>query len=37
LRSFTGGKYVILYKVEGEDVVILYIVHGRRDVEALLP
>jgi toxin ParE1/3/4 len=37
LRSFTAGNYVILYKIEGEDVVILHIVHGRRDIEALLP
>jgi toxin ParE1/3/4 len=37
LRSFTVGNYVILCKIEGEEVVILHIVHGRRDTEALLP
>jgi toxin ParE1/3/4 len=36
LRSFAVGNYIILYKIEGEDVVILHIVHGRRDIEALL-
>ena len=37
LRSFSAGNYVIIYKIEGEDVVILHVFHGRRDIEALLP
>jgi len=35
-RSFTVSDYVILYRVEGKDVWILRVVHGRRDLEALL-
>jgi len=35
-RSFTVGGYIIVYRVEGEDVWILRVVHGRRDLEALL-
>jgi toxin ParE1/3/4 len=34
-RSFAVGEYVIVYTVEGEDVLILRVVHGRRDIEAL--
>ncbi len=34
-RSFPVGEYVIVYSVEGEDVFILRVVHGRRDIEAL--
>jgi toxin ParE1/3/4 len=34
-RSFAVGEYVIVYTVEGEDVLILHVVHGRRDIEAL--
>jgi len=28
-------EYVIVYSVEGEDVLILRVVHGRRDFETL--
>ena len=35
LRSFPVGEYVIVYSVEGPDVFILRVVHGRRDFEAL--
>ena len=35
LRSFPVGEYVILYRIEGEDVIILHVAHGRRDLEAL--
>jgi toxin ParE1/3/4 len=35
LRSFAIGEYVIVYCVEGADVFILRVVHGRRDLEAL--
>jgi toxin ParE1/3/4 len=34
-RSFAVGEYVIVYCVEGADVLILRVVHGRRDLEAL--
>jgi toxin ParE1/3/4 len=34
-RSFGVGEYVIVYCVEGEDVLILRVVHGRRRLEDL--
>jgi toxin ParE1/3/4 len=34
-RSFAVGEYVIVYCVEGADVLILRVVHGRRDLDAL--
>jgi toxin ParE1/3/4 len=34
-RSFPVGEYVIVYCVEDDDVSILRVVHGRRDLEAL--
>jgi toxin ParE1/3/4 len=34
-RSFAVGEYVIVYTVEVEDVLVLRVVHGRRDIEAL--
>jgi toxin ParE1/3/4 len=35
MRSFAVGKYLILYRVEGDDVLILHVVRGSRDIEAL--
>ncbi len=35
LRSFSVGDYVIVYRVENDDVLILHVMHGRRDMEAL--
>jgi toxin ParE1/3/4 len=35
LRSLPVGEYVIIYRLEGEDVLILYIIRGSRDIEAL--
>jgi len=32
-RSFPVGEYVIVYCVEDDDVLILRVVHGRRDME----
>jgi plasmid stabilization system protein ParE len=29
------GEYVIVYCIENEDVLILRVVHGRRDLESL--
>ena len=34
-RSLAVGEYVIVYCVEDEDALILRVVHGRRDLEAL--
>ena len=34
-RSLPVGEYVIVYRVENEDVLVLRIVHGRRQLEAL--
>jgi len=36
LRSFPVGRYVIIYRVESEDVVILHIISAARDIEPLL-
>jgi toxin ParE1/3/4 len=35
LRSFPVGQYVILYRIEREDVLILHVLHGRRDIDVL--
>jgi toxin ParE1/3/4 len=35
LRSFPVGEYVIVYLVADKDVLILRVVHGRRDMEEL--
>jgi toxin ParE1/3/4 len=35
LRSFPVGEYVIVYFVEDQHVLILRVVHGRRDLEEL--
>jgi len=35
LRSFPVGEYVNVYSVDGPDVSILRVVHGRRDLESL--
>ena len=34
-RSLAAGEYVIVYCVENEDVLILRVVHGRRELESL--
>ena len=34
-RTFSVGEYVIVYSVEGQDVFILRVVHGKRDLEGL--
>ena len=36
LRSFPVGEYVIIYRIEGEDVLILYVMRGNRDIPALV-
>jgi toxin ParE1/3/4 len=35
LRSFSVGEYVMFYRVEGQDVVILRVIRGSRDIQAL--
>ena len=36
LRSFHVGEYVIVYRIEEQDVLILHVFRGSRDLEALL-
>jgi hypothetical protein len=36
LRSFPVGEYVIIYRVEQKDVLILHVFRGSRGIEALL-
>ena len=35
-RSLAVGQYVIFYRVDPEAVQIMHILHGKRDLEALL-
>ncbi len=35
LRSFVAGAYVIVYRVDGGDVLVLHVVRGSREIEAL--
>jgi toxin ParE1/3/4 len=36
LRSFPVGEYVIIYRVEDNNVLILHVYRGSRDIEGLL-
>ena len=36
LRSFPIGEYVIVYRIEGENVVILHVLRGSRDIAGQL-
>jgi toxin ParE1/3/4 len=36
LRSFPVGDYVIVYRVDRDDVLILHVIHGRRDLSGLI-
>lgn len=36
LRSFPVGRYIIIYRVEDDDVLILHVVAADRDIEPLL-
>jgi toxin ParE1/3/4 len=36
LRSFPVGGYVIIYRIEDADVLILRVLRGSRNIEALL-
>jgi toxin ParE1/3/4 len=35
LRSFPVGDYIIIYRIENEDAVILRVMRGNRDIVAL--
>ena len=35
LRSFVVGEYVIIYRVADQDVLILHVLRGSRDLRAL--
>ncbi len=35
LRTFSVHEYVIIYRIEDDDVLILHVAHGRRNIEAL--
>ena len=34
LRTFSVGEYIIIYRTEGEDVLVLHVVRGSRDIQA---
>ena len=36
LRSFPADDYIILYRIEADAVLILHVVHGSRNLKALL-
>ena len=36
LRSLVVGVYVILYRIERSDVIILHVLHGRRDIKSAI-
>ncbi len=36
LRVFPSGQYLILYRVEGNDVLIQQVIRGSRDIATLL-
>ncbi len=35
VRSFPVGQYVIVYRIEGDDVLILRVLRGSRNIEML--
>ncbi|MFL6302046.1 MAG: type II toxin-antitoxin system RelE/ParE family toxin [Candidatus Sulfotelmatobacter sp.] len=35
-EAVSVSGYVIIYRIENQDVLILHVVHGRRDIQALL-
>lgn len=35
LRSFPVGAYIVIYRIEGDDVAILRVLRGSRNVHAL--
>ncbi len=35
VRSFVAGEYIILYRLDDNDVLILHVVRGSRDIASL--
>jgi len=36
LRSVTVSSYIVIYRVDGSNVRILHVVHGRRDIKSAI-
>ena len=36
VRKLAFGSYLVFYEVAGADIIVLHVLHGARDVEALL-
>jgi toxin ParE1/3/4 len=36
LRRINAGSYVVIYRVEGNNIRILHVVHGRRDIKSAI-
>lgn len=36
LRTFAVGEYVIVYRLDGDSVLVLRVLRGSRDIEAIL-
>jgi toxin ParE1/3/4 len=36
MRSFPVGEYLIIYRAEGDNVLILHVMRGSRDIEGIL-
>ena len=35
LRSYPVGRYLIIYRVGGKDVLVLHVLHSSRDIAAI--
>jgi len=36
LRSFSVGEYIIIYRIQHDDVLILHVIRGSQDIDVLL-
>jgi toxin ParE1/3/4 len=36
LRGLSVGAYIILHRIDGGDILILHVLHGRRDLKTVL-
>ena len=36
LRTFPVGEYLIVYRIEEQEALILHVLHGRRDLQSIL-
>ncbi len=36
LRTFPVGDYIIVYRIEDDAILILHVIHGSRNIKALL-